>query len=202
MDRRSHWENVYHTKHATEVSWFEAEPATSLTLIQSVAPDGGRIIDIGGGASLLVDWLVAAGNWDVTVLDVSATALEVAQARLGKTAQHVHWIQADITEVTKLATYDIWHDRAVFHFLTSTEDRDRYLVRLHESLLPGGHAVFGTFALDGPEKCSGLPVCRYSAQSLAATLGANYSLVQQLETSHLTPGGKTQKFTFTVFRKS
>jgi len=153
------------------------------------------------GASLLVDRLVAAGNWDVTVLDVSATALEVAQARLGETAQHVHWIQADITEVSKLATYDIWHDRAVFHFLTDTEDRERYLARLHESLLPGGHAVFGTFALDGPEKCSGLPVCRYSAKSLTATLGANYSLVQQLETCHLTPEGRTQNFSFTIFRK-
>src|SRR5688572_7033660 len=107
MDRRLHWENVYHTKHATEVSWFEAEPATSLTLIQSVAPNGGRIIDIGGGASLVVDRLVAAGKWDVTVLDVSATALEFAQARLGEAAQRVHWIQADITEFQLLTTYVI-----------------------------------------------------------------------------------------------
>jgi len=201
MDRRSHWETVYHTNQATEVSWFEAEPATSLALIQSVAPEGGKIIDVGGGASLLVDRLVAAGNWDVTVLDVSATALEVAQARLQDKADRVQWIQADITEVLQLDGYDVWHDRAVFHFLTATEDRASYLARLHRALRPGGHVVLGTFALQGPEKCSGLPVCRYDVQSLATTLGANYSLVQQLEHSHLTPGGKAQLFTFAVFRK-
>jgi hypothetical protein len=131
MDRRSHWENVYHTKQATEVSWFEVEPATSLALIQGVAPTGGRIIDVGGGASLLVDRLVGAKIWDVTVLDVSATALELTQVRLQEKAHLVRWIQADITKVQQLGVYDIWHDRAVFHFLTTPEDRAAYLDRLH-----------------------------------------------------------------------
>ena len=201
MDRRSHWDNVYHTKPATEVSWFEAEPTNSLSLIQSVAPSGGRLIDVGGGASLLVDRLVAAGTWDVTVLDVSATALELAQARLHEQGNRVEWIQADITEVQQLGTYDIWHDRAVVHFLTALDDRAAYLARLRRALRDGGHVILGTFALNGPEKCSGLPVCRYDARSLAATLGTDYSLVQTLEHSHPTPGGTTQLFTFAVFRK-
>ena len=202
MDRRSHWENVYHTKQATEVSWFEVEPATSLALIQGVAPTGGRIIDVGGGASLLVDRLVAAKIWDVTVLDVSATALELAQARLREKAHYVRWIQADITEAQQLGVYDIWHDRAVFHFLTTPQDRAAYLDRLHAALCPGGYVILGTFALAGPDKCSGLPVCRYDAPSLAAALGPAYSLVQQLEHSHLTPKGKSQQFTFVAFRKA
>jgi len=202
MDRRSHWDNVYHTKQPTDVSWFEAEPTTSLSLIHSVAPNGGRIIDVGGGASLLVDRLVAAENWDVTVLDVSATALELAQAKLREKANRVQWIQADITEVKQLGTYDVWHDRAVFHFLTAPEDRDRYLARLYGALRPGGHVVLGTFSLRGPEHCSALPVCRYDVQSLADTLGAGYSLVQQLEQCHVTPDGKAQLFTFAAFRKA
>jgi 2-polyprenyl-3-methyl-5-hydroxy-6-metoxy-1,4-benzoquinol methylase len=201
MDRRSHWENVYHTKQPTEVSWFEAEPTTSLALIQCVAPRGGRIIDVGGGASLLVDRLLAAGKWEVTVLDISAAALELAQTRLGDKAHRVQWIQADITEIQQLGTFDLWHDRAVFHFLTAPEDRTAYLSRLHHALRPGGHVVLGTFALQGPEKCSGLPVCRYDAQSLAATLGAAYSLVHTVEHSHATPAGKTQRFTYSVFQK-
>ena len=201
MDRSSHWENVYHTKSATEVSWFEAEPTTSLSLIQSAAPGGGRIIDVGGGAALLVDRLVAAGTWEVTVLDVSATALELAQARLQEQANRVQWIQADITKVKQLGTYDIWHDRAVFQFLTSLDDRAAYLDQLSRALRPGGHVILGTFALDGPEQCSGLPVCRYDARSLAATLGEDYSLVQNLVQSHPTPAGKTQLFTYCVFQK-
>lgn len=202
MDRRSHWENVYHTKPSTEVSWFETEPATSLALINRVAPRGGRIIDVGGGTSFLVDRLVAAGNWEVTVLDISATALQLAQDRLQEQANQVHWIQSDITEVQQLGIYDLWHDRAVFHFLTAPEDRERYLSRLHVALRPGGHVVLGTFAIQGPEKCSGLPVCRYNAQPLAAVLGAQYTLIEHFELPHTTPAGTTQLFLFAVFRRS
>jgi len=202
MERRSHWENVYHTKQVTEVSWFEAEPTISLALLQSVAPAGGRIIDIGAGASLLVDRLVDAGMWDVTVLDISATALGLAQARLREKAHRVRWIQADVTQIQELGNYDIWHDRAVFHFLTTPDDRVAYLDRLHAALGPGGYVILGTFALAGPDKCSGLPVCRYDAQSLAATLGPEYCLLQHLEHSHLTPQGKPQPFTFGVFQKT
>lgn len=201
MDRHAHWEGVYHAKHLTEVSWFEVEPAVSLALIQSVAPTGGRIIDVGGGASLLVDRLVETRRWDVTVLDVSATALQLAQARLREQADRVRWIEADITQAQQLGAYDIWHDRAVFHFLTTPEDRAAYLDRLRGALVPGGHVVLGAFALAGPNECSELPVCRYDAASLAAVLGSDYSLIQQLEHAHLTPRGNTQAFTFGVFRK-
>jgi 2-polyprenyl-3-methyl-5-hydroxy-6-metoxy-1,4-benzoquinol methylase len=202
MDRESHWENAYHTKPATEMSWFEAEPKISLDLIHSVAPAGGRIIDVGGGASALADHLVAAGIWDVTVLDVSSAALALAQARLGEQARRVQWLQADITEVQPLGTFDVWHDRAVFHFLVSPEDRAAYLARLNDALCPGAHVILGTFALAGPEICSGLPVCRYDAQSLAATLGSGYSLVQHLEHTHVTPSGMIQLFTFCTFQKA
>lgn len=201
MDRQSHWENVYRTKPASEVSWFEAAPTVSLGLIHSVAPAGGRIIDVGGGASSLVDHLVAAGIWDVTVLDVSSAALALAQARLGEQARRVQWLQADITEVQPPGTFDAWHDRAVFHFLVSPEDRAAYLARLNDAVRAGGHVILGTFALAGPEKCSGLPVCRYDARSLAVTLGSGYSLVEELEHSHVTPSGKTQLFTFCTFQK-
>lgn len=200
-DRRLHWEHVYQTRQAAELSWFEAEPAASLSLIQSISPEGGRIIDVGGGASLLVNRLLAAGHWDVTVLDISPAALALARAHLGTEAIRVRWIEADITKVQELGSYDVWHDRAVFHFLISSEDRAAYLAQLDSSLLPGGHVILGTFALHGPYRCSGLPVCRYSAQTLAATLGSNYSLVRALEYSHRTPGGTTQPFTFGLFRK-
>ncbi len=201
MDRRSHWENVYRAKPTTEVSWFEAEPATSLDLIQSVAPGGGRIIDVGGGASLLVDRLLAAGNWEVTVLDISATALKLAQDRLQEQANQVRWIQADVTEVQQLGTYDIWHDRAVFHFLTSSQQRTAYLNQLHSAVRLEGHVIIGTFSPQGPEECSGLPVCRYDAESIAETLGAGYSLIQKQECVHTTPTGKVQPFTFAVFHR-
>ncbi|MBX9788796.1 MAG: class I SAM-dependent methyltransferase [Pirellulales bacterium] len=202
MDRRAHWEGVYQTRPATETSWFEPLPAVSLSLIRGVAPAGGRIIDVGGGTSSLVDQLVEEGMWEVTVLDVSGTALEQAQARLQEKAARVRWIQADITEAVRLGTYDIWHDRAVFHFLTTPADRAAYLDRLRAALRPGGHAVLGTFALAGPETCSALPVCRYGAASLAATLGADFTLVRQVEHAHRTPQGTIQPFVFGVFRKA
>ncbi|MGE0536559.1 MAG: trans-aconitate 2-methyltransferase [Pirellulales bacterium] len=202
MLRRVHWDDIYRTKKATEVSWFEAEPEVSLTLLHRVAPQGGSIIDVGGGASLLVDRLVAAGNWDVTVLDVSAAALDLARRRVADTSGRVRWMQADITEVEQLGTYDVWHDRAVFHFLTRPEDREAYLTRLRGALPPGGHAVLGTFALDGPEQCSGLQVCRYDAASLAAMLGPGFLLREQRQHVHHTPSGGTQRFTFAVFRAS
>lgn len=201
MDRQAYWDSIYNTKSATEVSWFEAEPTTSLALLHSIALRGGRIIDVGGGASRLVDRLVAAGAWEVTVLDVSSAALAVAQARLQDQANRVHWLRGDILNVPQLGAYDVWHDRAVFHFLTAPEERAAYLAQLRKSLRPGGHVVLGTFALQGPEKCSGLPVCRYDAPSLAATLGADFALVQHLEHAHLTPGGKTQPFTFALFQR-
>ena len=202
MDRAVHWDHVYQTKPETEMSWYESEPSISLRLIQACAPQGGRIIDVGGGASPLVDHLVKAGVWDVTVLDVSSAALQMAQTRLGEQAALVHWVQADITQSEALGEFDVWHDRAVFHFLVETADRAAYLSRLRKSLRPGGHLILGTFSLQGPDKCSGLPVCRYDALSLAATVGSGYSLVQQLEHVHQTPAGARQLFNFCTFQKA
>jgi 2-polyprenyl-3-methyl-5-hydroxy-6-metoxy-1,4-benzoquinol methylase len=201
MDRRTHWNDVYRTKPPSQVSWFEADPHMSLDLILNVAPNGGRLIDIGGGTSFLVDRLLAWGNWQVTVLDVSSQAIERAQARLGDRSKGVRWMTTDITEVTDLGAYDIWHDRAVFHFLTAPEDRIAYRDRMRGALQQGGHANLATFAPSGPEKCSGLPVCRYDADSLAKELGEGFAMVKQLEHPHRTPDGKVQPFTFCVFRR-
>lgn len=201
FDRVAHWENVYSTKQTTEVSWFEAEPTTSLNLIDRVLPQGGRIIDVGGGASFLVDRLVANACWEVTVLDIASSAIEHARKRLGETACKVHWICDDITETSQLEKYDVWHDRAVFHFLTNPYDRQAYLNRLNESVVSGGYFVVATFAPDGPEKCSGLPVCRYSVDGLETVLGRGFKLVSNTELGHVTPTGKTQQFTLAVFQK-
>jgi 2-polyprenyl-3-methyl-5-hydroxy-6-metoxy-1,4-benzoquinol methylase len=201
LDRVAHWENVYSTKQTTEVSWFEAEPTTSLDLLERILPQGGRIIDVGGGASFLVDRLVAKGNWDITVLDIASTAIEYTRNRLGDAACKVSWICEDITETKQLKTYDVWHDRAVFHFLTNPIDRQAYLDRLNESLSRGGYFIVATFAPDGPEKCSGLPVCRYSADGLEFVLGRKFKLVSNTELGHVTPTGKTQQFTLAAFQK-
>ncbi|MGN6544093.1 MAG: class I SAM-dependent methyltransferase, partial [Aureliella sp.] len=160
MDRQAHWNNVYKEKSPTEVSWFEAEPQVSLDLIQSVAPVGCSVIDVGGGASRLIDRLLDVGYGPVAVLDVSAVALEKAQARLDNRASRVRWIVSDILECKELGQFDVWHDRAVFHFLTDPAQRRQYVDLAARSLRPGGHLILGTFALAGPEKCSGLPVCR------------------------------------------
>jgi 2-polyprenyl-3-methyl-5-hydroxy-6-metoxy-1,4-benzoquinol methylase len=199
-DRVAHWENVYVTKSTTDVSWFESEPTISLQLIECLLPQGGRIIDVGGGASFLVDRLVAKGNWDVTVLDIASSAMEHARKRLGETACEVHWICDDITETSQLEKYDVWHDRAVFHFLTNPNDRQAYLNRLNESLVRGGYFLVATFAPNGPEKCSGLPVCRYDVGGLQAVLGGGFRLVKHNQVSHITPAKKTQEFTLAVFQ--
>ena len=201
FDRVAHWENVYSTKKTTEVSWFEAEPASSLNLIERVLPQGGRIIDVGGGASFLVDRLVAKGCWDVTVLDIASSAMEHARKRLGETACKVHWICDDITVTTQLEKYDVWHDRAVFHFLTNPHDRQAYLNRLYESVVSGGYFIVATFAPDGPEKCSGLSVCRYGVDELETVLGSGFRIVTSSLHNHLTPTGKTQRFALAAFQK-
>jgi 2-polyprenyl-3-methyl-5-hydroxy-6-metoxy-1,4-benzoquinol methylase len=201
LDRVAHWENVYSSKQTTEVSWFEAEPTTSLSLLEQILPQGGRIIDVGGGASFLVDRLVAKGNWGITVLDIASTAIEHTRKRLGLSESKVSWICEDVTETKQLKKYDVWHDRAVFHFLTSPIDRQAYLKRLNESLNSGGYFIVATFAPDGPEKCSGLTVCRYSPEELEATLGCAFRIVTSSQYNHLTPMGKTQRFTLAVFQK-
>lgn len=200
--RQQHWENVYASKGENQVSWFEETPAISLELIGLAgAVAGSGIIDIGGGASRLVDGLISRGYEDVTVLDLSAAALAAARSRLGDKEKQVTWIAADVTLWEPSRSYDLWHDRAAFHFLGKPEDQAAYVARLRRALRPGGHAIIGTFAPDGPERCSGLLVSRYDPASLAATLGRGFELLDGRPHEHVTPWGATQKFQFSTFRR-
>jgi ubiquinone/menaquinone biosynthesis C-methylase UbiE len=202
-DSHAHWQNVYATRRETEVSWFQATPSVSLDLIRSLgALPRLAIIDVGGGASRLVDALLEEGCTELTVLDVSEAALSAARARLGDRAAGVQWVTADVTRWEPQRQYDLWHDRAAFHFLTEAGDRAAYLERLSRALPPGAHAIIATFANDGPERCSGLPVVRYDAQALARTLGSRFALVATRREDHLTPMGTTQRFQYSVFRRS
>ena len=201
-NRQAHWEGVYSQKGESEVSWFQENPAPSLELIEQVgATAASAIIDIGGGASRLVDNLIDQDFEDVTVLDLSDAALQAAKVRLGGRAAQVHWIVADATVWEPGKVYDVWHDRAAFHFLTEDRDRAAYAVRLERALKVGGHAIIATFALDGPERCSGLPVVRYDPVNLGQTLGRAFQLVDTRLHAHATPWGSTQSFQFSVFRR-
>ncbi|HZK82334.1 MAG TPA: class I SAM-dependent methyltransferase [Humisphaera sp.] len=200
MDRQAHWDTIYTTKAATSVSWYEPAPVVSMELITSVASNQNSVIDVGAGASLLVDRLVSAGFDRVAVLDISASALQEAKSRLGQQAARIQWIVADITTADSIGQFDVWHDRAVFHFLTAVADRRKY-VELAERTVPvGGHLIVGTFALDGPAKCSGLEVCRYDSHRLAAEFAPAFKLVGDLTHKHTTPWGALQKFTFATFQ--
>jgi trans-aconitate methyltransferase len=201
--RQDHWQNVYVSKRENEVSWFQQTPAASLELIgRTGATPASAIIDIGGGASRLVDALIERGFRHVTVLDLSAAALDTAKARLGDKASNVQWIATDVTTWQPPQSYDIWHDRAAFHFLTDERDRAAYVACLAKAVGPGGHAMIATFAPDGPERCSGLPVMRYDAESLAAVLGGSFRLVTSRRHEHTTPWGATQRFQFSLFRRT
>jgi SAM-dependent methyltransferase len=201
-DRKAHWENIYATKGEAAVSWFQESPVPSLELLELVgARPSSAIIDIGGGASRLVDCLLARGFENITVLDLSATALASARARLAGKGGKVKWIAADATEWRPPENYDVWHDRAAFHFLTREEEQNAYVQRLRQALRRGGHVIIGTFAPDGPEKCSGLPVARHDAESLSAILGAGFVLVDSRRHEHATPWQAVQKFQFSTFRR-
>ncbi|QDM19413.1 class I SAM-dependent methyltransferase [Tardiphaga sp. vice304] len=199
--RQAHWEGVYTHKSESEVSWFQENPALSIEMIKQVgATAASAIVDIGGGASRLVDNLIDRDFEDVTVLDLSDAALEAAKARLGIGAAQVQWIVADATVWEPIKAYDIWHDRAAFHFLTEDRDRAAYVARLERALKVGGYAIIATFALDGPERCSGLSVVRYDPASLGETLGQSFQLVDARRHAHATPWGTEQSFQFSVFR--
>ncbi|HEY0837180.1 MAG TPA: class I SAM-dependent methyltransferase [Azospirillum sp.] len=201
-DRKKHWEDVYSRQASDAVSWYQRTPATSLSLIRaSSAESAARVIDVGGGGSTLVDGLLALGYRNLTVLDLAGTALAVARRRLGAAAVAVEWVTADITSWRPAAPFDIWHDRAVFHFLTDVSARQGYVTALIKGLKLGGTAIIGTFALDGPERCSGLPVRRYSPETLTAELGSRFSLAETRHEDHITPGGKQQRFTWCRFVK-
>lgn len=200
--QQAHWQATYNSKSERAVSWYQDEPQPSLDLVSRVAADpNSPIIDVGGGASTLVDHLLARGFQNVTVLDLSETALAKAKARLGLRAANVHWLVADATDWSPPQRYAVWHDRAAFHFLTDDTARTAYLARLNQALLPGGHAIIATFALEGPEKCSGLPVQRYDPDSLGRTLGPAFKRIHDQSHMHVTPGGKPQAFQFSVFRR-
>jgi 2-polyprenyl-3-methyl-5-hydroxy-6-metoxy-1,4-benzoquinol methylase len=199
--QQAHWDSVYAAKGEAEVSWFQETPSPSLELLHLVARSSSTVIDIGGGESRLVDSLLAGGFENITVLDLSAKALAAARARLGDKGNKVKWIVGDVTEWRPSETYDVWHDRAAFHFLTDQNQQTAYIQRLQAALRPGGHAIFGTFALDGPEKCSGLPVTRYSAESLSVLLGADFVLIDSRHHEHSTPWQTVQRFQFSTFRR-
>lgn len=203
MDRKQHWEAVYSDKQVHETSWHQPVPGPSLGMIAAAA-GGGKpgLIDVGGGASLLVDCLLDQGFRDLTVLDISALALEQARQRLGARASLVEWIEADVTAYTPARTFAIWHDRAAFHFLTAAQDRRRYVEVLRAALAPGGQAIIAAFALDGPERCSGLEIVRYDARGLGAELGPEFGLEEARSEVHLTPSGREQRFGFYRFRRS
>jgi SAM-dependent methyltransferase len=201
MNRKAHWEAIYTTKGEGDVSWFQTDPALSLELIRSVTPGRGRVIDVGGGASRLVDRLLDSGFEVVAVLDISGAALDKARARLGGRANAVRWVEADVTSAASVGEFDVWHDRAVFHFLTDPADRRRYVALAGRSVPPGGHLIVATFAPEGPPRCSGLEVCRYDARSLSAELGDAFSLVREARETHVTPQGSAQAFFYGVFRR-
>lgn len=197
MDRQAHWDRIYSTRPAEELSWFQKHPTLSIELIERTG--GGprtAVIDIGGGDSLLIDGLLELGYDDLTVLDVSPAALDRARLRLEDKAESVRWIAGDVISYEPEREYDLWHDRAVFHFLTAAADRCRYVEVMGQALKPGGQAIIATFSLEGPPKCSGLEVQRYSVESLTAELGAGIELIESRPQVHQTPAGESQPFVY------
>jgi len=203
MQSKDHWEKVYSTKDEDEVSWFQEHAKLSLKLIQnSGTPKIASIIDVGGGASMLVDDLLSSGYRSITVLDLSKAALAKAKARLGDQASTVNWLEANVIEAElPMHSYDVWHDRAVFHFLNTPEERHAYVQTVLRTVKPGGLVIVATFAEDGPTMCSGLPVQRYSANALHAEFGDPFLFIGHEKESHHTPGGNEQKFVYCFCRK-
>lgn len=203
MDRKQHWERVYTTKNSDSVSWFQEHADHSLRLIHNTGlGKDAAIIDVGGGASTLVDDLVAEGYTDLTVLDLSASALAVAKKRLGTHTDSVHWLEGDITRLElPQHRFDIWHDRAVFHFLNTQKERMAYVQAVLRAVRPGGHVIVATFSEDGPLQCSGLPVMRYRPETLHAEFGDAFLLVEHEKEMHHTPSGAVQQFVYCYCRK-
>lgn len=202
MSRREHWEQVYSGKPPDQLGWYKPRLQTSLDWISDLSLDANApIIDVGGGASTLVDDLLERGYSAITVLDLAAPALDLIKARLGAKGAAVNWLCGDVTQV-ELAenVFELWHDRAVFHFLTEADDRERYRENLCKALRPGGHVIIGTFAPEAPPRCSGLPVQRYDLERLRETLGDAFELRRQQKEMHVTPGGVEQMYLYCEFR--
>ncbi len=203
VDRRQHWEKVYSSKATDQVSWFQPHAASSLRLIADCAGTDAHIIDVGGGASVLVDDLLDTGYRNLTVLDLAESALAVSRARLGARAQSVQWIAADVTRADlPAARYDVWHDRAVFHFLTDPADRARYVDQVLKSVKPGGRVIIAAFGPGGPLQCSGLDVVRYAPDALHAEFGARFRLIGHETEIHRTPAGGEQEFVYCYCRRA
>jgi SAM-dependent methyltransferase len=204
MSRKDHWEQVYSTKPTERLGWYKLHLQISLTWIKGLSlPLDAPIIDVGGGTSTLIDDLLDAGHRSITVLDISEKALSSAKARLGEKARLVTWLDGDITSVDlPIQFYDLWHDRATFHFFTTIEQQRKYRDNVLKALRPGGHLVIGTFAPEAPPRCSGLPVQRYSAEQLADTLGGEFELKRHHKELHITPGGVEQTYLYCLFRRT
>jgi len=204
MDRKRHWEHVYGSRPPERLGWYTRHLEISLAWIDELGLGrSAPIIDVGGGASTLVDDLLDRGCESVTVLDISGAALAIARKRLGARASRVTWIEADVTSVALPARrYALWHDRAIFHFLVDPADRERYCERLRGALQPGGHAIMGVFAPEAPPTCSGLPVQRYDADGLLAALGLGWSLLRSQQRLHVTPGGVEQMYRYCLLRRA
>ena len=202
MSREKHWDTIYRNRLPTAVSWYQPEARLSLELIQRVAPElDAPVLDVGGGASTLVDGLLSAGYGDVTVLDLAPAALARAQERLGNRAAQAKWIVADVLDAPlPTASCAVWHDRAVFHFLTDARDRARYVAQVERVVRPAGHAIVASFGPDGPARCSGLDVMRYSSEGLHAEFGAAFRLLDSAREDHRTPDGSVQAFVYCLCR--
>jgi SAM-dependent methyltransferase len=200
VSRQEHWETIYATKTDAQISWTQTDPRLSLALIRETASRG-AVIDVGAGTSVLADRLLDAG-YHVTVLDISQAALARSQRRLGSRSSQVRWIAADVTAAGDLGIFDVWHDRAVFHFLTDPSDQQKYVAVAERSIRAGGHLIIGTFAPDGPEQCSGLPVERYDPPKLAAVFGRGFTLKKAATEIHTTPWGNPQSFHFAVLERN
>jgi SAM-dependent methyltransferase len=201
-DRRQHWEGIYRSRAADQVGWFQSHAASSLRLIEACAEQYARIIDVGGGASVLVDGLLDAGYRNLTVLDLAESALAASRTRLGERAQAVQWVAADVTRADlPAARYDVWHDRAVFHFLTDPADRARYVAQVMKSVKPGGHVIVATFGPGGPLQCAGLDVVRYAPDALHAEFGMSFRLLGHETEIHHTPSGEAQEYVYCYCRR-
>ena len=201
-NRKDHWERVYQKQAPTEVGWYQAYPETSLKLINNTAVGhNSRIIDVGGGTSKLSEHLLDQGYKELTVLDISNNSIKKARLQLGEKSSRIDWIEGDVTRYGFKEHYDVWHDRAVFHFLTKIEDRKGYVNSLDQALKLNGHLIIAAFSLEAPPKCSGLSVVRYSPESLQNELGDNFNLVETLVEDHATPSGVKQNFIYCRFMK-
>ena len=202
FDRKKHWGDVYQDKTPSELSWYQKEPKLSLELIRSTnAASNDAIIDVGAGTSVLVDYLKKEHYTNLTVLDISENAIAIAKKRLGKSAKSINWIVSDITKFDVFQKFSLWHDRALFHFLTDPSDRGIYVKALINAIRPEGHLIIATFAIGGPKKCSGLEIVQYDSEKMIAELGDNFKLVEERKEVHITPANKEQKFNFFLFRR-